>query len=732
MKKCDVIIPIYNAYDFVGKCVESVINNTEFTTNKLILIDDKSPDKRIWPLLKKLKSEYKFIDIYQNEENLGFVGTVNKGMRISKNDVVLLNSDTEVTKNWLKKISECAYSMENVATVTPLSNNATLASVPKMFEANDIPEGYTLDEMADLVENCSNNDYPEIPTGHGFCLYIKREVLNELGLFDVEAYGKGYGEENDFCFRCLDHGYRHLLCDNTYIYHKESQSFSESKLELQKSAAKVLRGRYPTYCDRLDLWNQQRKIEYISNNIAFHLGNNKKHKNILCIIHDWNLNNLGGTTLHLYDLIKNLRKHINFHVLTPEAGGYKLYSYWENTETVIKFPAIQEFHILRYFNSDWKLILDNVIKNFKIDLIHIHHLLNNYFDIIDIIEKYKIKTIISLHDYYSVCPLITKMKENKEYCGEYCEKQCDSCLKNTMIYNKGAILNWHNWWLQLLKMCDKIICPSESSKKEILNVYNELKIDVIEHGIDLKHQKSNLNIENEKVLNVAFIGAIGIHKGSKILNELLYKNRSNKIKVHLFGVFDGKLPKNSRYFENHGSYKREDLPKLLKENNIKLVCLLSICPETFSYTLSESVACGIPVLGFNIGAIGERILNSNLGWVMDKNSNSKEVLNKILEIKKDYEGYNQKIISLNLYKLRTTKNMAKDYKKIYNEYLGNEEVELVNANYVFDELKNYNNYGNVVNYSNYAWVFDTLKWKIISKIKIPRTIKKIYRGVFKK
>ena len=56
-------------------------------------------------------------------------------------------------------------------------------------------------------------------------MYIKRSVLEGVGYFDEKAFGKGYGEENDFCFRCFDVGYRHLLCDNTYIYHKESQSF---------------------------------------------------------------------------------------------------------------------------------------------------------------------------------------------------------------------------------------------------------------------------------------------------------------------------------------------------------------------------------------------------------------------------------------------------------------------------------------------------------------------------
>ena len=131
MNKCDIIIPIYNAYDCVIECIDSVIKNTTFDGNILYLIDDKSPDDRILPLLKKYQKKYKFIKVIENEENLGFVGSVNKGMKVSKNDVILLNSDTEVTPHWLDKIIKCAYSEKMIATVTPLSNNATLASVIK-------------------------------------------------------------------------------------------------------------------------------------------------------------------------------------------------------------------------------------------------------------------------------------------------------------------------------------------------------------------------------------------------------------------------------------------------------------------------------------------------------------------------------------------------------------------------------------------------------------------------
>ena len=215
----DIIIPIYNAFDFVKKCIETVIEHTDLTQHTLLLVNDKSTDERILPLLNSFIKENQSLNIIliDNKDNQGFVRTVNIGMQYSHHDVVLLNSDTEVTRNWLSKIQNCAYSKPAVATVTPLSNNATLASVPIFLAENTIPPGLSVEEYADIVEKCSMNLFPDIPTAHGFCMYIKREAIDDLGLFDEETFGKGYGEENDFSYRCLQAGYRHLLCDNTYI-----------------------------------------------------------------------------------------------------------------------------------------------------------------------------------------------------------------------------------------------------------------------------------------------------------------------------------------------------------------------------------------------------------------------------------------------------------------------------------------------------------------------------------
>ncbi len=265
MRKCDIVIPVYNAYDCLSSCIDSILKNTDFQSTHLILIDDLSPDKRVLPLLKKYQKENPSkITVLQNTKNLGFVKTSNKGMKRSKNDILLLNSDTIVTRNWLKKMQACAYSDKTIATVTPFSNNLTpMTPLPESFRKQGFPDGWTLEEMAKTVEECSLRLYPAIPSAHGFCMYIKREAIDKIGFFDEKTFGKGYGEENDFCFRCSLCGYKHAFCDDTYIYHKGTQSF----LDKRKFHNDELTLKYPKIMEEVGQWYARQELKPITDNI---------------------------------------------------------------------------------------------------------------------------------------------------------------------------------------------------------------------------------------------------------------------------------------------------------------------------------------------------------------------------------------------------------------------------------------------------------------------------------
>ena len=264
----DIIIPIYNAYDDLKICLESIYQYTDLLNNRLILINDNSSDERIKSFLDEQKKEN--VIVIHNEKNKGFSNNINFGMSQSEDkDVILLNSDTIVTKNWVEKMVACAYSDSSIGTVTPLSNNATLCSVPNFCEENTLPDGMTVDQMATIVEECSFKKYPRITVAHGFCMLVKREVIDSIGMFDAETFGRGYGEENDFCNRAEQMGYIHVMCDDTYIYHSGTKSFtSKEKKKYIKTHERILYKRYPRQMKENELHCKTNPNGWVGENIA--------------------------------------------------------------------------------------------------------------------------------------------------------------------------------------------------------------------------------------------------------------------------------------------------------------------------------------------------------------------------------------------------------------------------------------------------------------------------------
>ncbi|MFZ5906084.1 MAG: glycosyltransferase [Nitrospirota bacterium] len=231
LRPVTIIMPVFNGFECLGSCIESVLANTDLVINSLVLIDDGSTDARVQEYLAKVRKwrNGRTIRILRNKNNAGFTRTVNRGMRRSSQDVLLLNSDTIVTKNWVAKLQRAAYSSPRVATATPLSNYVTINGIPEPFRFNPVPEGMTVDTLSDFLEHISLRSYPEIPAGVGFCLYIKRSVLDVVGYFDEQRFGRGYAEETDFCMKALKKGYIHVLDDATYIYHIGGVSFESVK-----------------------------------------------------------------------------------------------------------------------------------------------------------------------------------------------------------------------------------------------------------------------------------------------------------------------------------------------------------------------------------------------------------------------------------------------------------------------------------------------------------------------
>ncbi|MEO9189290.1 MAG: glycosyltransferase family 2 protein [Acetobacteraceae bacterium] len=241
-----IVIPCYRDVAVTRACVDSVLAARDPSRDAIVLVDDCSPEPGMAALLEMFARQ-PGVFLLTSTENQGFVRAANRGIGACRDgDILLLNSDTRVFPGVLEELCRIARLSPDIGTVTPLSNNATLFSYPHMSLPNASLADMGWEDIAAVVREANGGVAIDVPTGHGFCLLIRRETLDLVGPFD-EAFGRGYGEENDFCQRVADLGFRNVAAAGAFVEHRESVSFGDEKKALLEANLARLARMYPEY-----------------------------------------------------------------------------------------------------------------------------------------------------------------------------------------------------------------------------------------------------------------------------------------------------------------------------------------------------------------------------------------------------------------------------------------------------------------------------------------------------
>ncbi|MBX3725756.1 MAG: glycosyltransferase [Xanthomonadales bacterium] len=241
----EVVVPIHNAADLLEDCLDALARTLPDGAT-VQLVDDASTEAGVagllaaHPLVRRLG-----VQVLRQDRNLGFVATVNAAVARAPGDVILLNSDTRVTPGWLERLLACADSDPTIASVTPWSNNAEICSLPDWCRNNQVPADP--DAVALALAGAGRPEYPSLPTAVGFCMFLRRAAWDQVGDFDVATFGRGYGEENDWCLRATAFGWRHALCDDAYVVHVGGASFAATGHRPGGGQLQRLCARYPHY-----------------------------------------------------------------------------------------------------------------------------------------------------------------------------------------------------------------------------------------------------------------------------------------------------------------------------------------------------------------------------------------------------------------------------------------------------------------------------------------------------
>jgi len=605
----DVIVPVYRGLEDTRCCVESVLQSKSVTAWHLVVINDCSPEPAVTEWLRSVAAADSRIELLENPENLGFVATVNRGMALHPDrDVLLLNSDAEVANDWLDRLQHAAYSQPKVSSVTPFSNNATICSYPRFCQPNELPADIDtagLDQL--FAQHLAGQTLP-IPTGVGFCMYIRRQCLQEIGQFDEANFGKGYGEENDFCMRSNLAGWVHLHALDTFVRHAGGISFGASKSEREQQAMQTLNRLHPEYEALVHNYLQRDPAQdaRMIVDIARIIGCGKPV--VLNVTH----NREGGTLRHIEELAHYLAPKAIFLRLWPAPGG-----------VLLKLEGPQEAFELHFTLPPDNEKLLQTLQQLMVGHVHYHHLLGHTSFIATLPQLLQVTHDFTAHDYYSVCPQISLTDHTDRYCGETGLEQCHQCLQNNPAPGGVSIETWREQYGHVLKSARYLITPSCDTAQRMRHYVPEANIQVVPHSTLLPNapdyrEPCPRQLTDQQPLKIAVLGALSRIKGADVLEAVatLAARNNAPLEFHLIGYAYRQLRTQPKAkLTVHGAYDETDLQKILQWLKPDLLWFPAQWPETYSYTLSAGLEASLPLVAPDLGAFAERLQGRSWTWI---------------------------------------------------------------------------------------------------------------------
>jgi O-antigen biosynthesis protein len=442
----DIIVPVAGAAEEFARCVRSVLAWTNLERHRLVVVLDGPQPEPTQALIARLERERpEGLLVLRNPERVGFVASVNRGMAASDRDVILLNSDTQVTEGWVRKLQEAAYSASEVATVTPFSNSATICSLPRFVENNALPAGQTVDSFGRLVETRSRRAYPRLPTGVGVCLYIKRKALDHVGLFDTKSFGEGYGEESEFCMRALKAGYVHVLDDATFIFHEGQRSFGRSRGRRVNAAHRAMQRLHPEYLATVGAFLHEDPIRPLRQRVLAELRPAKRPQapgrpeRVLHLVHGWPPWSPAGTELYAAWLARRQAGHRDVaayaRISDPSRDKGEAVELLDEGVRVrlIVNNFTQRDPLSRNAIRDRGLAIDfaHLLDRFAPRLLHVHHLAGHAASLVDAAARKGIPIVFQIQDWWLACARANLFDAERRLCSGPAPGKCSACLPLT-------------------------------------------------------------------------------------------------------------------------------------------------------------------------------------------------------------------------------------------------------------------------------------------------------------
>ena len=605
-KRPAVILPVYNAFDLLPETLQRLRDHTDFPC-EVIVIEDCSPDPQVRPFLRDWAARAQgclSVTLIENEANLGFIGSVNRGFSLVKErghdgPLILLNSDAMVPAGWLRRLI-APLGDPAVASVTPLSNDAEIFGAPILCRPTPLAtgQGDRIDaRLRDLIAPLA----PEVPapTGVGFCMAVSGAWLQRLGGFDP-VFGRGYGEEVDWCRRAAAMGGRHVAVLDLFVEHRGGASFGPEKLALVQRNNAVISARYPDY-DQL-VQEFIRTDPLITPRLVAALLWADSLPDVaeipVFIAHSMG----GGAEKYL----QNRLHSTPVSVVLRFGGAFRCRIELDSPAGLVVANADDLDLVVRVIRT---LSKRRVIYSCAVgdpDLSQLPQMLCALAGTAPL--------DLLFHDYLPLSPSYTLLDSDGVYRGVPGVDRMDPAHRYQCADGRAVSLrDWRARWGQAVDAAERLVVFSRSSAQIVAEGFPEhsRKIEVAPH--DLPDVIPSLPSPDGPRCVIGVLGAIGPQKGAAVVSALARAVSGNaKLDLALIGRIAPGFPLGA-HVPCHGAYAIDDIPALAARYGITHWLIPSIWPETFSYTVHECLATGLPTLAFDLGAQGDAVRSAPNG-----------------------------------------------------------------------------------------------------------------------
>ncbi|MCB1954234.1 MAG: glycosyltransferase [Rhodocyclaceae bacterium] len=681
----DVVIPVFRGLRETRDCIESVLRAINSTEARIVVVDDCTPEPALRAYLEVLHRDGA-ITLLTHEQNRGFVASVNLGMvQGPDRDVVLLNSDTIVSGNWIDRLRRCVYSASDVASATPFSNNGSICSFPEICRDNPAPTGLTYDALDDVFKAHNDASCVEIPSTVGFCMYIRRSCLDAIGLFDEARFGRGYGEENDFCCRATLAGWRHHLCADTFVFHRGGVSFLDEASPRTAAALALLREKYPNYETRVHEFLVRDPIAPFRRRIALELERARRETRLaprargrqganavpaqLHVVHDLG----GGIERWLRDYCSADLPH-RILVLRPVTysedfgSGLLLFDASNFAKPIHCWIFDSPIHATATEHPEYRDILKAIIADYQVTSVVVSSLIGHALDAL----RSNLPTAFICHDYYPVCPDINSHFDSP--CGSCRDERLVRCATKNHDFNIFARypaadrLKVREAFAAALQHYPvSLVTPTRAVARQLRDLHEPMRSA---HFVEIPHGQNSVGgpapeaPHEGRRMRIVVLGMLSVSKGHRLLEAAL-GDLLQFADLYLLGSGEvGELFMGRKGVQVIPQYTTGRLRALLSDINPDVGLLLSIWPETYSYTLTELWACRIPPVATRLGSFEERIWDGRTGYLFDPDpSQLVELLRRLDSNRQQIRFVRNQLSGL---PARTAQDMADDYHRLLN------------------------------------------------------------------